>query len=80
MNLPQFDNFLSTFGNREQRLREYMGRYWQNTVYEELTKSDFSDESMQKIIDLTEQRLRRPHPVGTIKKAKTAFKNFYNKN
>jgi hypothetical protein len=80
MTVPQFDNFLGTFGNREQRLREYMSHYWQNTVYEELTKSDFSDESMQKIIDTTEQRLRRPHSAGTIKKAKTSFKNFYNNN
>ena len=78
MNVPQFDNFLKTFGNQEQRLREYMSHYWQNTVYEELTKSDFSDESMQKIIDLTEQRLRRPQPTGTVKKARTASKNFFN--
>ena len=79
MTVSQFENFLSTFGNHDQRLIDYMRRYWQNTVYEDLTQHEFSDEKIQEILDITGHRLQRPQLSTAIKKAKTSFKNFFNK-
>jgi hypothetical protein len=56
-----------------------MRRYWQNTVYEDLTNHNFSDERIQEILDGTCQRLHKPRVSNAVKKAKNSFKNFFNK-
>jgi hypothetical protein len=78
MTCPQFDNFLSTFGNHEQRLRDFMRKYWQNTVYEDLTQNNFSDEKIQGILDGTGQRLQQPRYSNPVKKLKNTFDSYFN--